>query len=113
MARLRCSVCRLARQDTLRVALHGLTVDWDPHPACTRVCVLPAARQADVAPRRGRHSGTAIVSPAVLSLNLPSFDHKELCRHGSELFTIEAHYPHIIQMPESWLHAVMSRLRSH
>ena len=54
-------------------------------------CVLPAARQADVAQRRGRHSGTAIVSPALLSLNIPSLDHTELCRHGSELCTIEAH----------------------
>jgi hypothetical protein len=89
MARIRCSVCRLAQQDTLRVALHGLTVDWGPHPALTRVCVLPAARQTEVAQRRGRHS--AIVSPAVLSLNLPSLDHTELCRHGFELCTIEAH----------------------
>jgi hypothetical protein len=91
MARIRSSVCRLAQQDTLRVALHGLTVDWGLHPARTRVCVLPAARQADVARRRGRHSSTAVVSPAVLSLNLPSLDHTELCRHGSELCTIEVH----------------------
>ena len=91
MARIRCSVCRLAQQDTLRAALHGLTVDWGLHPARTWVSVLPAARQADVAQRRGRHSGTAIVSPAVLSLNIPSLDHTELCRHGSELCTIEAH----------------------
>jgi hypothetical protein len=91
MARIRCSESRLVQQDTLRVALHGLTVDWGLHPARTRVCAHPAARQADVAQRSGRHSGTAIVSPAVLSLNLPSLDHKELCHHGSELCTIEAH----------------------
>ena len=60
MARIRCSVCRLAQQDTLRVALHGLTVDWGLHPARTRVASFPL-------PGRQMLHNAAVDTPAPLS----------------------------------------------
>lgn len=100
MSSIRCSESRLAQQDTLCVALHGLTVDWDLHPARTRVCVLPVARQADVAQRSGRHSGTAIVSSG------GSFVGSPLPRaHGAMPSRLSAPYhriPSTSHHPEVW-----------